>query len=118
MPSSKEPRSEMSKKNKKSTQRARHANDLQREKLEVVKKQLKVQKKEKKQAVSPAKPKKKLKGIRIRKGARVKGIKIVDAASKKKALEALAAEQELRRMEVESNAGWEEAAPSDLEDME
>lgn len=42
------------------------------EKLEVVKKQLKVQKKEKKQAVSPAKPKKKLKGIRIRKGTRVK----------------------------------------------
>lgn len=48
----------------------------------------------------------------------LQGIKIVDAASKKKALEALAAEQELRRMEVESNAGWEEAAPSDLEDME
>ena len=48
----------------------------------------------------------------------LQGIKVVDAASKKKALEALAAEQELRRMEVESNAGWEEAAPSDLEDME
>jgi hypothetical protein len=48
----------------------------------------------------------------------VQGIKIVDAASKKKAREALAAEQELRRMEVESTAGWEEAPPSDLEDME
>ncbi|KAK9904339.1 hypothetical protein WJX75_009624 [Coccomyxa subellipsoidea] len=108
----------MSKKNKKSTQRKRHAHDLQREKLDVVKRQLKVQKKEKKQTISQAKPKKKLKGIRIRKGAHVKGIKIVDAASKKKAREALAAEQELRRMEVESTAGWEEAPPSDLEDME
>lgn len=42
------------------------------EKLDVVKRQLKVQKKEKKQTVSQAKPKKKLKGIRIRKGAHVK----------------------------------------------
>lgn len=109
----------MSKKNKKSTQRKRHAHDLQREldihmhfakfpfqdtlnimllpmfivyqklwqqenllvrspclrtgeKLDVVKRQLKVQKKEKKQTISQAKPKKKLKGIRIRKGAHVK----------------------------------------------
>ncbi len=48
----------------------------------------------------------------------LQGIKIVDAASKKKAREALEAEQELRRMEVESNAGWEEAPPLDMEDME
>ena len=44
------------------------------------------------------------------------GIKITDAASKKKAKEALAAEAAMRKMEVESNAGWEEAGASDMED--
>ena len=48
----------------------------------------------------------------------LQGIKIVDAASKRKVKQLLGAEAEMRTMEVESNAGWEEAAPSDLEDME
>jgi hypothetical protein len=48
----------------------------------------------------------------------VQGIKITDAASKRKAREALEAEQALRKMEVESNAGWEEVENPDVEDME
>lgn len=46
------------------------------------------------------------------------GIKITDAASKKKARETLEAETALRKMEVESNIDWEEAAGSDAEAME
>ncbi len=42
----------------------------------------------------------------------------MDAASKRKVRQLLAAEAEMRKMEVESTAGWEEAASSDLEDME
>ena len=46
------------------------------------------------------------------------GIKIVDSASKRKVKQLLAAEAEMRKMEVESTAGWEEGPPSDVEDME
>ncbi|KAK9819071.1 hypothetical protein WJX81_006651 [Elliptochloris bilobata] len=64
----------MSKKNKKSTKRNRHANDLQREKELVLQKQKKAEKKEEKRAdknaarlgAAPAKTKRK--GIRIKKG--------------------------------------------------
>ena len=42
------------------------------ERLEVVKKQLKVQKKQQKAAPARVSPKKKLKGIRIRKGVRIR----------------------------------------------
>ncbi|CAK0782863.1 hypothetical protein CVIRNUC_006058 [Coccomyxa viridis] len=110
----------MSKKNKKSTKRAQHDFDVQREKLEVVKKQLKVQKKQQKVVASKDTPKKKLKqkGIRIRKGVRIRGIKITDAASKKKARDTLEAEAALRKMDVESNLDWEEAEGSDEEQME
>ncbi|CAL5220317.1 g2306 [Coccomyxa viridis] len=107
----------MSKKNKKSTKRAQHAFDVQRERLEVVKKQLKVQKKQQKATPVKDSPKKKLKGIRIRKGVRIRGIKITDAASKKKARDTLEAEAALRKMDVESNVDWEEAG-SEAEEME
>eukprot|EP00877_Chromochloris_zofingiensis_P005883 jgi/Chrzof1/1548/Cz10g12020.t1 len=43
----------------------------------------------------------KQKGIRIRKGVRIKGIKITDSDSKKAALQRLKAEQAMRLMEVE-----------------
>jgi hypothetical protein len=46
------------------------------------------------------------------------GIKITDAASKKRARQTLEAEAALRKMEVESNIDWEEAAGSDAEAME
>ena len=49
---------------------------------------------------------------------RMQGIKITDAASKKKARDTLEAEAALRKMDVESNVDWEEAAGSDLEKME
>ena len=48
----------------------------------------------------------------------MQGIKITDAASKKKARDTLEAEAALRKMDVESNIDWEEAAGSDLEEME
>ena len=44
------------------------------------------------------------------------GIKITDAASKRKVKEILSAEAAMRKMDVESTAGWEEGAPSDMDD--
>ena len=46
----------------------------------------------------------------------MQGIKIIDAASKKKARETLEAEAAMRKMDVESNVDWEEAG-SDAEEM-
>lgn len=129
----------MSKKNKKSTKRNRHANDLRRathsplskyppalhcclhsrgsqrprsdalwsavEKEQTLQKQKKSEKKAAKQAAklgaAPAATKPKRKGFRIKKGVRVKGIKVTDAASKKKIKKILAAEQALREMDVD-----------------
>ena len=48
----------------------------------------------------------------------LQGIKITDAASKKKARDTLEAEAALRKMDVESNLDWEEAEGSDEEQME
>lgn len=42
-------------------------------------------------------------------GKKIKGIKITDAASKKKVKKLLAAEQALREMDVDKAAGWTEA---------
>ena len=47
----------------------------------------------------------------------MQGIKVTDAASKKKARDTLEAEAALRKMDVESNVDWEEAG-SDAEEME
>ncbi len=47
----------------------------------------------------------------------MQGIKITDAASKKKARDTLEAEAALRKMDVESNVDWEEAG-SEAEEME
>ena len=54
--------------------------------------------------VAPA-VKTKRKGIRVKKGVRVKGIKVTDAASKRKVRRLLAAQQALREMQVEPAAG-------------
>ena len=54
--------------------------------------------------VAPA-LKTKRKGIRVKKGVRVKGIKVTDAASKRKVCRLLAAQQALREMQVEPAAG-------------
>ena len=48
----------------------------------------------------------------------LQGIKITEAASKKKARDTLEAEAALRKMDVESNLDWEEAEGSDEEQME
>ena len=48
----------------------------------------------------------------------MQGIKVTDAASKKKARDTLQAEAALRKMDVESNVDWEEAEGSDVDEME
>ena len=48
----------------------------------------------------------------------LQGIKVTDAASKKKVRDTLEAEAALRKMDVESNLDWEEAEGSDEEQME
>ncbi len=62
----------MSKKNKKSTRRNAHLADLEREKQAAIKKHSKAVKTEKKIAATNKVKKTKVKGIRIRKGIRVK----------------------------------------------
>jgi hypothetical protein len=70
----------MSKKNNKATKRNRHDFDIQREKEEAGQRAAKLAKKQK----AGVKKVKKSKGVRIRKGVVVKGIKVVDAESKAK----------------------------------
>ena len=60
-------------------------------------------------SVAPA-VKTKRKGIRVKKGVRVKGIKVTDAASKRKVRRLLAAQQALREMQVEPAAGTVDGA--------
>lgn len=93
----------MSKKNKLSTRRNAHAFDLEREKKHADA----VKKKQEKKAAKAAKGgvvKKKSKGIRVRKGVKIKGIKVTDSDSKKKVLQLLKAEEAMRHMEVEDTA--------------
>jgi len=75
------------------------------EKELTLQKQKKSEKKAAKQAAklgaAPAATKAKRKGFRIKKGVRIKGIKVTDAASKKKVKQILAAEQALREMDVD-----------------
>ncbi|GIL83099.1 hypothetical protein Vretimale_11409 [Volvox reticuliferus] len=70
----------MSKKNNKGTKRKAHDFDLQREKAEAEKRAAKLAKKQN----AGVKKVKKNKGVRIRKGVVIKGIKVVDAESKAK----------------------------------
>lgn len=97
----------MSKKNKLSTRKNSHSHILEREKADQLKRQTKAKKIDKK--VNKAKKdgkvvKNKFKGIRIKKGVRIKGIKVTDADSKKKAIKLLKAEQAMREMDVDSDA--------------
>lgn len=90
----------MSKKNKLSTRRAAHAFDLERERVEREQKLKKQAKKQEKVLKGVVKPKQK--GIRIRKGVRVRGIIVKDSDSKKKALKILRKEKAMRSMEVDA----------------
>lgn len=74
----------MSKKNNKHTRANRRTFDLEREKREAEAKMLKLQKK----AMKPEAGKK-VKGVRVRKGVVIKGIKVVDSDSKKKVVRIL-----------------------------
>ncbi|KXZ54534.1 hypothetical protein GPECTOR_4g599 [Gonium pectorale] len=93
----------MSKKNNKSTKRKAHDFDLQREKQEAEKRAKKLAKTQQ----AGVQKVKKSKGVRIRKGVTVKGIKVVDAEtkSKVKAVLAKAAKAKAKsRMEVDDAA--------------
>lgn len=97
----------MSKKNKLSTRKNSHSHILEREKADQLKKTHKAQKTNTKvsSAKKEGKPiKNKFKGIKIKKGVRIKGIKITDADSKKKALKVLKAEQAMKQMDIDSDA--------------
>ncbi|GFR49040.1 hypothetical protein Agub_g11064 [Astrephomene gubernaculifera] len=76
----------MSKKNNKSTKRKAHEFDLQREKAEADERAKKLAKKQN----AGVQKVKKNKGVRIRKGVVVKGIKVVDAETKSKVKSVLA----------------------------
>ncbi|KAG2436157.1 hypothetical protein HYH02_011661 [Chlamydomonas schloesseri] len=93
----------MSKKNNKGTKRKAHDFDLQREKAEAEKRAAKLAKKQN----AGVKKVKKSKGVRIRKGVVLKGIKVVDAESKQKVRKELAkaARSKARsRMDVDDGA--------------
>ncbi|DBB04880.1 TPA: hypothetical protein ACH3X3_010166 [Trebouxia sp. C0006] len=97
----------MSKKNKLSTRKNSHSHILEREKADQLKRTAKANKTNKK--VTKAKKegktvRNKFKGIRIKKGVRIKGIKVTDADSKKKAIKLLKAEQAMKQMDIDSEA--------------
>ncbi|PNW83089.1 hypothetical protein CHLRE_06g306100v5 [Chlamydomonas reinhardtii] len=93
----------MSKKNNKGTKRKAHDFDLQREKAEAEKRAAKLAK----QQNAGVKKVKKSKGVRIRKGVVLKGIKVVDAESKQKVRKELAKAARVKarsRMDVDDGA--------------
>lgn len=92
----------MSKKNNKTTKRNVHNVDIQREKEANAAKQKKAEKKRAALATKGgATLKKKVKGVRIRKGVTIKGIKVVDSESKKKLKKLLKARAAMNEMEVD-----------------
>lgn len=99
----------MSKKNSLKKRRSVHEADLQLErqaKEELAKKREKKAKKtEREERKGVVKPKHKKKAIKLRKGIKIRGIKVVDSESRKKVRHVLAAEAALRRMEVEDGPG-------------
>ncbi|KAK9828824.1 hypothetical protein WJX72_002274 [[Myrmecia] bisecta] len=122
----------MSKKNNLNTRKKQHKFDLEREKAAAIEKQRKQEKKARQQKADSKLAasgnikkgsKAQRRGFRIKKGVTIKGIKITDAASKKKALQVLAAEQAMREMDVESPIPSEKsaggaAAPAAAMDLE
>ncbi|KAF6251223.1 hypothetical protein COO60DRAFT_1702446 [Scenedesmus sp. NREL 46B-D3] len=94
----------MSKKNNKKIIARKHAHDLKLEKEardKLQKQQEKAQRKKDRQLAATGVVKTKRKGLRIRKGVRVKGIKVVDAESKRRVLDLLKQEQAEKLMEVD-----------------
>uniref|UniRef100_A0A7S0WYW1 Uncharacterized protein n=1 Tax=Chlamydomonas leiostraca TaxID=1034604 RepID=A0A7S0WYW1_9CHLO len=92
----------MSKKNKKSTRRNLHTFDIEREKAEAEKRQKEQEKKTLALASKGIeKPTKKSKKLRLRKGVRVRGVVVKDAATRKKAMKLVAQEKAMKLMEVE-----------------
>ena len=93
----------MSKKNDKGAKRRAHDFDVQREKEEAEKRAIKLAKKQK----AGIQKVKKSKGVRIRKGVVIKGIKVTDAESKSKvkAMVAKAAKVKAKaRMDIDDKA--------------
>lgn len=86
----------MSKKNNKATKRKAHEFDIQREKQEAEQRAKKLEKKQKNGV-----QKKTGKGVRIRKGVVLKGIKVVDSESKKKVKKIIAKMAATKHMEVD-----------------
>mmetsp|Transcript_6368 Transcript_6368/g.14133 ORF Transcript_6368/g.14133 Transcript_6368/m.14133 type:complete len:132 (+) Transcript_6368:59-454(+) len=92
----------MSKKNNKQTKRNAHAYDLQKEKEAQDKRQKKLEQKASKVTSGGVKKIKRNKGIRIRKNARLKGIHVQDADSKRKVKQLLKAEAAMRDMDCDT----------------
>jgi len=102
----------MSKKNNLAIRARQHAFDLKREKeqrLEREKKAEKHKRKIERQAAAGV-VKKKTKGIRIRKGVRIRGIKVTDADSRREALQRLKAEAAMSKMDIEEDGEGAAAA--------
>lgn len=95
----------MSKKNNRHTAANYHNFTLERERVNQLKKDKKAKKTNDKLAAGGKVKKTAHKGIRLRKGVRVRGIRITDAESKQEARKLLAAEQAMQGMEVDE---WEE----------
>ncbi|KAK9790140.1 hypothetical protein WJX73_007398 [Symbiochloris irregularis] len=100
----------MSRKNNQTTRKNAHKFALEREKTNQLKREAKAKKTAHKLAaagnVKKTTNKNKSKGIRLKKGVTVKGIKITDADSKKRAKALLKAQQAMEAMDVNE---WEEA---------
>eukprot|EP00879_Flechtneria_rotunda_P008099 GHRR01008483.1.p1 GENE.GHRR01008483.1~~GHRR01008483.1.p1 ORF type:complete len:141 (+),score=61.35 GHRR01008483.1:122-544(+) len=97
----------MSKKNNRKIIARKHAHDLQCEKeaqQKLARKQQKIERKKERQLAATGAVATKQKGLRLRKGAKVKGIKVTDAESKRKVLELLKAEQAAKHMDVDPAA--------------
>eukprot|EP00775_Hariotina_reticulata_P003953 gene3952-4206_t len=97
----------MSKKNNRKIIARKHAHDLALEKAakeKAQKAQQKSERKKERQLAATGAVKTKRKGLKLKKGFRVKGIKITDADSKKRVLQILKREQAAQVMEVEQPA--------------
>lgn len=94
----------MSKKNSKSTRARILAADAARERALAAKSAIKAKKRAAKAAANPLTGvKRKVKGVRVKKGVRIKGIKVVDSESKRAAIAALREAAAETRMVVDGD---------------
>eukprot|EP01026_Neomeris_dumetosa_P060092 TRINITY_DN5647_c0_g1_i1.p3 TRINITY_DN5647_c0_g1~~TRINITY_DN5647_c0_g1_i1.p3 ORF type:complete len:106 (-),score=28.04 TRINITY_DN5647_c0_g1_i1:49-366(-) len=103
----------MSKKNNQKKKKELYKADLERDKQLQLKKKKADEKFQRLLAVNPKmqiqKKKTKRKGIRVRRGMRIRGIKIVDKESKEAVLQKLKAEQAMKMMvDEKEDEEWEE----------